>query len=476
MRIRIVVCISLIVCLAGMVRADTQWFASVNDLWSNPANWSNGVPTATEKAQFATSEVCIVDFEGAIAKHIAMDGAGAGHLRLVDGSELSVTDWTIVGYSASNVGDMACLIEVLGGVLNCQARCFVGFQGEGTMIVDGDGVVNILSQDFGVAQEATGTGSVELRGGELNVMSGNLSLRNGVKAGIDFSGGILTQQSNQARIDYINAAIDDGIMTAYSGQGKVVVDTETIEGRIIVKGIHSLEPTPIDGGTASAGQVELSWVLPDPCQAGQPVPVDVYFGTSPDVGSAQTPNIISRQNITSTVVQAQPKTRYYWAVDTYVGSNQDPILGPVFSFVADNLAPVVNAGKDQLTWLVDGSAGVTLDATVTDDGYLQPYIANWTVVSEPNEGTAVLDDANKEDTGVTFSETGEYVLQLTAFDGEYTGTDTMTINVYNDGCEAAKSLPDFVPIPGDINQDCVVNELDMAIVAEHWLESNALEL
>ena len=480
MRVRIVVCISFIVCLAGIVRADTQWTAGTNNMWSSTGNWSNGVPKATEKAQFASSEVCIVDFEGAIAKYIAMDGAGAGHLRLVDGAELSVMDWTIVGYSASNVGDMACLLEVLGGVLNCQMRCFVGFQGEGTMIVDGDGVVNILSQDFGVAQEATGTGFVELRGGELNIMSGNLSLRNGVKVSIDLSGGILTQQSSQARIDYINAAINDGIITAYGGQGKVVIDTNQIPGRIVVKGIHSLEPLPTDGGNSSAGQVELSWVLPDPCQAGQPVSVDVYF--TDDLAKLEqfldptAIQVVSKGNVNSVVVQTQPKTRYYWAVDTYVGSPTDPVFGPIFTFVADNLVPVVDAGKDQLTWLVDGSASVTLDSTVTDDGFLQTYIASWTVISEPNAGTIVLDDSNKEDTSVTFSQTGEYVLELSAFDGEYRGTDTVTINVYNDGCEAAKSLPGFVPIPGDINTDCVVDDLDMAILQEHWLESNALEL
>jgi hypothetical protein len=30
-------------------------------------------------------------------------------------------------------------------------------------------------------------------------------------------------------------------------------------------------------------------------------------------------------------------------------------------------------------------------------------------------------------------------------------------------------------IPGDINADCIVDELDLAILEEHWLESNILE-
>ncbi|MHC4433995.1 MAG: hypothetical protein ACYTBS_19305, partial [Planctomycetota bacterium] len=71
--------------------------------------------------------------------------------------------------------------------------------------------------------------------------------------------------------------------------------------------------------------------------------------------------------------------------------------------------------------------------------------------------------------------TGQYILQLEADDGEYKGSHIVTINVYTDGCEAAKSLPDFQLIPGDLNEDCVVNELDLAILEAHWLESNELK-
>jgi len=34
--------------------------------------------------------------------------------------------------------------------------------------------------------------------------------------------------------------------------------------------------------------------------------------------------------------------------------------------------------------------------------------------------------------------------------GEYIGSDNVTINVYNDGCEAAQSLSDYVPLVGDL--------------------------
>jgi hypothetical protein len=177
------------------------------------------------------------------------------------------------------------------------------------------------------------------------------------------------------------------------------------------------------------------------------------------------------QNVTSLAVQIQPKTRYYWAVDTYVGDPNDPIFGPIFSFVADNLPPKVDAGADIVTWLQDGVRTGILDATVTDE---DAYTVQWTVVSEPNVGTAVIQTTTAEDTAVTLSAVGEYVLQLEAFDGEYTSSDTVMINVYRDGCEAAKSLPDYVPLVGDLNGDCKVDEADMALLEENWLKDNSL--
>jgi hypothetical protein len=63
-------------------------------------------------------------------------------------------------------------------------------------------------------------------------------------------------------------------------------------------------------------------------------------------------------------------------------------------------------------------------------------------------------------------------LQLEAGDGEFTTTDTMQIVLYADSCEHAKNQEGFELIPGDINEDCIVNELDLVILIEHWLQEN----
>jgi len=249
----------------------------------------------------------------------------------------------------------------------------------------------------------------------------------------------------------------------------------TNSGGTTVKAVHLLNPYPADGGEIPSGQVELSWTPRDPCIPGQSVAVDVYFTDNlqalEQFLDPAAIRVVNKQVVTSVILQAQPKIRYYWAVDCYIGDPNDPIYGPIFSFVAGNLPPKVNAGGDVVTWLQDGSRTGNLDATVTDDDV---YSVSWTVVSEPNAGDAVIQAATGEDTAVTFSAIGEYVLQLEASDGEHASSDTVTINVYADSCEAAKSVPGYEPLVGDLNGDCVVDDTDLALLQENWLNDNSL--
>ena len=93
---------------------------------------------------------------------------------------------------------------------------------------------------------------------------------------------------------------------------------------------------------------------------------------------------------------------------------------------------------------------------------------------DPNSPDAVINDPSAEDTSITLAAPGNYVLQLEAFDGEYCGSDTVMINVYNDSWQAAQSLPDYVPLVGDLNGDCKVDDLDMALLEENRLQDNSL--
>lgn len=464
-------CISLL--LAGSLSADTTFTNAIDKMWSNVDNWSDGFPDNNDKIRIVDGADCILDIGGQVGKHIAIEG-GTAHLTLLDGAEVAIRDWTIVGYAGGDEANPH-LLEILGGVLNANARVFVGFLGYGKMVVDYEGVLNVNAEELGIGEDENGNGRVEVRGGEIHLLSDSeLPLRlnagqNSV-ASMDFSGGVLTQAYSDDRLAYINDRIADGTITAYGtitasyGTGTVLV--ETVDDTLVVKGLHPFNPVPEDNGNTVPGNVTLEWTV----DAG--TSVDVWFGTKADLSDFT--KIVDRQAVTSTTVMTVVKQRYFWAVDTYPPDATQPEIGIVFDFTADNQPPVVETGDDILTWLDNGSVDVELTGTVTD---AEPTTTLWSVVSEPddpNSPDAVIADPTALNTTVTLSALGEYVLKLQADDGEYQGEDTMTINIYSDGCEAAKSLPGYEPIPGDINEDCVVDELDQAILEENWLKCNAL--
>jgi len=466
MRSRIVLgaCIGLLLTGTAFAAQD-RFTGAVSQLWSDPGNWTLGVvPGVNDKAQVVDGGFCILDYDAGTITNMAIEGGGTGHLRLIDGAKLAVRDWSIIGYAGAP--EEPHLLEVLGGVYNANMRMFIGFQGRGKLVVDYAGVVNLNAQELGIGEDAGGDGIVEIRGGSLNLLSTSglpLRFRAGAnsKASMNFHGGVMTQAFSQARADVINTNIANGTIIAYDGEGTVVV--ETVGGRLIVKGLHPLNPVPADGDNILAGDLTLSWTV----AAG--TLVDVWFGTSADLSAAKL--IVQKQVATSVAVKVNRKQRYYWAVDTYAPGATEPKYGPIFDFYVDNLPPDVEAGDNVTTWLDKGSAKVAMSATVKDS---DPTTSMWTVVTEPNAGAAVIADPTRLDTPVTLTQIGAYVLEIKATDGEYTGSDTMTINVYADSCKAAQSLPGYQVIPGDLNGDCRVNYLDLAILAEHWLECNDL--
>ena len=476
-------CVKKLICLASFVlvlglvvdvqAAVLNWTgAGADDLWSTPENWSTGaVPTAADKARIGAVPGATIVSEGAVALDSWIGTQQSGDLT-VDGGTLTTSGFIVVARFVSGEGTL----NMKSGTITAGGILYVGHTGMGTVNMTGGTITTPA-----VTLPHNGKGHVNLHGGTLG--AGTLEMKQ--VAGtenvgtMDVAGGTLILLGND--LEVVQGYIDNGWITAYEGQGTLNLAYDEGEDQTTLTATHNLNPVPADGGAVGPGAVELSWTLPDPCVPGEPVPVDVYFTDDwAALYSFTDPaamRVVNEESVTSVGVQAQPKTQYYWAVDTYLGGddpNNNPDFGPIFTFTADNLPPEVDAGADAVTWLVDGVMTKNLDGTVTDT---DPTTVQWTVVSEPNDPNnpdAVIADPGTEDTSITLSAYGEYVLQLEASDGEYSGSDTVTINVYNDGCEAAQSLPDYEPSPGDLNGDCIVDELDLAILEEDWLVDTSL--
>src|SRR5690606_22723040 len=69
----------------------------------------------------------------------------------------------------------------------------------------------------------------------------------------------------------------------------------------------------------------------------------------------------------------------------------------------------------------------SLDGTVSDDGGLASLSISWSKVSGP--GTVTFGNASSVDTTATFTLAGTYVLRLTASDGIFSSSDTVTVVV-----------------------------------------------
>ena len=454
--------------LLNSASAQTFWDPSGSDnLWSTATNWSTDIiPTGIDPVSIDYPENTHCE---------VTDGITAECETLRVGNGGGTTNLEISGGSLTAAGAYIGVDSLFGhGILNISGGLFstgglqVGWVGTGTVNMTG-GTIR-LEGNLDIPGR-TGTGTVNLRGGTIYASDLRLTSDKGL---MDITTGVLILDGND--IGKVQVFIANSRLVAYGDRGALNIDYNvTNEGKTTITATSLLNPVPADGATIAPGEVVLGWTMLDPLLPGDTVTVDVYFTDDlkllEEFTNPAAIQIVSMQNVTSAVVQTQAKKRYYWAVDSYVFPGAAPALGPIFSFAVDNLAPRVDAGADIVTWLQDGSRAGNLDATVIDE---EATTVQWSVVSEPNEGMAVIEAGNSEDTSITLSAVGEYVLELLATDGEYSGSDTVTINVYNDSCEAAQSLPDYVPIVGDLNGDCVVNEADMALLEENWLKDNSL--
>lgn len=244
---------------------------------------------------------------------------------------------------------------------------------------------------------------------------------------------------------------------------------------------HWFNPSPADGDTVEPlNPLRLSWTNPAPADATDSILVDVYLSDANESTWTAADLVAEKQPVNAVDVTVAPFTTYYWritAYDTGYAFN-DPngtTVSEVYTFTTSsgNLVPVVDAGPDVLTYLTGGLATVTMAGSVTDEG---STINAWSFVKNPPvTADPVILPADALNAEVIFYEAGTYTLTLTADDGEFIGSDSLTVIVGLDPCDAAKRHPDgYTPYAGDVDGDCRVTLSDVTLMAAEWLESNSL--
>jgi len=466
---RLINLISLVLALflVGNVQAQdaATWTDAIGDHnWFTPGNWSE-FPTDAHWAKIRNGPPGpTIASEGAVAYRVHV-GYSEGGVLTVDGGTLVISpDDLRLGKNGGSG-----ILNMISGSISIARDLDVGHGDPG--IVNMTGGTITVSRDLEMPDEAGSTAEMNLDGGTIS-LGDDLSMGEG--GTMNIRAGTLIIDGDE--VSRVQGYIDNGWITAYEGNGTLQLDYDvTNEGKTTLKAVHVLNPNPLPGSAVFATVNQLQWTLPEPNQPGGVVTCDVYFGTDPI--AENNPKVVDRQAVESVSVTLAPSTVYYWTLDLYDSSISDTVpfmLAPRFTFNTINPPPIVNAGADAMTWLDNGSVDVALAGAVTDT---DPTTTVWTVVSQPddpNSPDAAIADAAALNTSITLSAPGEYVLRLEADDGESTGSDTVTINVYSDSCEAAQSLPDYVPLVGDVNADCVVDARDLALMAMSWLEDNSL--
>ena len=116
------------------------------------------------------------------------------------------------------------------------------------------------------------------------------------------------------------------------------------------------------------------------------------------------------------------------------------------SGVQANTAPTVSAGANQTATLSGGTATVTLNAAVSDDGkVLATPALTWT--SNPATGASFA-NAQSASTTATFTAAGTYTVTLRANDDQLTGTGSLTVTVLAAGTNQPPTVSLTAPSNG----------------------------
>ena len=227
--------------------------------------------------------------------------------------------------------------------------------------------------------------------------------------------------------------------TAGSTQGTVVGTPRWTAGYLFPPDV--LPPAvPVDvAAIPGNAQVTIGWTANgEPDLAGY----NVYRRTSSTTFGAPL-NATLLTNPTYLDTSVTNETDYFYAVTAVdVFNNQSGLSNEASATPSTNPPPLVNAGPDRTITL---SGAASLNGSASDNG---PFTVLWSMFSGP--GSVTFGNSGAAITTATFSQTGLYVLRLTANDGAKTAFDNMTVTVTDPVLVGAGDLaPNCLPPTND---------------------------
>lgn len=227
MKSRFCFAILLLVLTPGLALADTVWLNSLGDQdYANAANWNNGVPGVVDGAVAQINPGAAGPIVNSAANpytwgySIGHTGAGTAEMTVNAGADLT-SSWFGLGWSdGGGAGDADGILNVDGGVLTVYDDFLVGADGNGNGTINmTNGIIytnRLWVGNFG------GVGQINLDAGiiALVVAGGGIALNPG--SNIDLELGELHHYGDA--VAGFNGLIGSGLITAYDGTGIAVAE------------------------------------------------------------------------------------------------------------------------------------------------------------------------------------------------------------------------------------------------------------
>lgn len=330
--------------LTGGVFADTNWNME-SGLWSDGANWTNGVPDGTNgniNLRFSNTSVCTLNTD---------EGLFTNYMYLSNGQTLNIEDGGYLGTTRNRWGDGSAAYVNMSGNATFIINSTDGSGGYATLWLGGEssagsGVLTMSGTSKITTYDPLNAGELHVGGkgatGKLVLIGSNVSVDaemfhltswsagNATLEYVMDAGGASTIACNRLELKAGSGAVthlvlsaaadlpeeDIVLITSNQFYGNKVFDTVTVEGvpqpsaaegALLIVGGNMYEltynyggsagnialtfvqtaahlatvPNPVNGATLSASPATLSWANPDPNDGAGDVICTVYFGTEP---------------------------------------------------------------------------------------------------------------------------------------------------------------------------------------------------
>ncbi len=200
----------------------TVWNPAANPastgLWSEAMNWSDGVVPADNKVvtNVPGAAEAVLNTESTIKQFVLGDGGDGGTVRIANGGTLTTTSgWSGIGWT-----DDAKMIVDAGGTVNFAEHAWIGWEGNGTLEING-GTVNVAGMYATAFEGQAGTGTVKVKKGKLNLTGFDAAKSIPDGSVMDIELGVVTISGD--KVEVVNAYAAAGKITAFAGTGTLEV-------------------------------------------------------------------------------------------------------------------------------------------------------------------------------------------------------------------------------------------------------------